>query len=555
MVRVEAVVRAEDMLAAAMVRVEPRRFTYRGQELVRDGLSRKTLRVCPHCLRRDIAEGNGPRDVRPFGRATWLIEPLRTCPQHRSELVVVSDDMHPQRLHDFAQLLRPELHRLDDLCDAAGERAPSALENYLIRRLDGANAACWLDTLPFHAAAKSCEVIGAVSISGGGIRANEVTDSRWHRAGAEGYRILARGRDGVRELLERLQAASPGDRLGKRSMCGRVHEWLSHDTADIAYEPLRVLLRDAAADIMPLAAGQETFGGCIEVRRTHSIRSASLEFGVHPKRLRKLLHQAGFINNEAMSFSDERTLFPAEATQDFLGKVSRSMSLREARDYLHLPRPLERKLLEAGILVPFLAGTKDTINHTFDRLDLDNLLAKLLLDAQPCDHEKRDFVSVSKAATRACVATTDVVTLLLDRRLTNVYRLTGEEGFAAIRVDPAEVLELLKVDSEFLSLRQVEQRLKSSSAVVKALVDLGHLRSRTVVNPLSRLSQRVVAPDDLDTFMHLYVSASNLASERATAIKQVTAKLRSLGVEPAFDPALVHATFFGRETVRAVEFT
>jgi hypothetical protein len=97
---------AENALVSnAIVRHEPREFTYRGQHLVRDAMSRAVLRVCPYCLRRDIAEGRGPVNSRPYGRAIWLIDSIRTCPEHNVALSVISEDDHPHRVHDFALLV------------------------------------------------------------------------------------------------------------------------------------------------------------------------------------------------------------------------------------------------------------------------------------------------------------------------------------------------------------------------------------------------------------------------------------------------------------------
>ncbi|TDT92481.1 TniQ protein [Azorhizobium sp. AG788] len=542
------------LVSNAMVRYEPRQFTYRGHHLVRDALSRATLRVCPHCLRKDMAEGRGPVNARPYGRAIWLIDSIRTCPEHHVPLPVISEDDHPQRVHDFALLARPHLRRFDDMTRGASERAPSSLERYLLRRLEGEATACWLDELPFYVAARSCEVIGAVIGHGPDYRNGEMTDALWHRAGGEGFDILSRGKDGVHDLLTGLQEAFPGERIGLRSMYGRLESWLGHDTDDSAYDPLRRVLAEVAAETMPLPAGRGAFGHQVDGRRLHSIRSASKSFKIHPKRLRKFLLRAGYITEETMSLPDDLVQFPADAASDFLEKVGRSMSLKAARDYLGLPRPLEQHLLKAGILVPFIEGSKGDIDHAFDPRDLDDLLARLVQGARPADAEDGDLVSVSKAATRACVSGVDVVRLLLDGALATVKLDPGGRAFAAIRVDPEEISRAMKPELGGLSLQQVEKRMETSTAVVKALVDLSILPSKTIVNPISRNTQRVVDEADVEAFLGRYISARNLAVRLSMQIGIMTATMREQGIAPAFEPDEVKATFFDLSQVQEAIF-
>ena len=83
------------------------RYSVGGQALSREVLSRKKVRICPHCVSSDIEVGHGPQSCRPYGRLQWIVEPLRTCPVHGVGLVTVSDEKRPARFHDFAQLVQP----------------------------------------------------------------------------------------------------------------------------------------------------------------------------------------------------------------------------------------------------------------------------------------------------------------------------------------------------------------------------------------------------------------------------------------------------------------
>lgn len=142
------------LASTATVKISERRYTIGDQILTRDTLSRKTLRVCPHCLMQDIETGRGPDKTRPFGRFHWLVDPIRTCREHGVGLVSASEDEHPHRVHDFAMLVQPCLPTLGRLAREASQRRYSPFEAYLNGRLTSSadQEAPWLNNLPFHAA-------------------------------------------------------------------------------------------------------------------------------------------------------------------------------------------------------------------------------------------------------------------------------------------------------------------------------------------------------------------------------------------------------------------
>jgi len=379
---------ADALEAGSITRVGERRFRFRGQELVQDSLSRKTVRLCPHCIAADLADNDGPMEVRPYGRTAWLIGPIRTCPEHGSGLVAVAEDDHPQRVHDFSALVQPSLHGIGQLADTAPRRRASDFERYLLARCEGRETGDvpFLAALPFHAAAKACEVIGAIAAHGIRFRTDRLSDAEWHEAGAAGFEIASGGEHGIRTFLSGLQdrvRSAKGD-WGPRLVFGRLYEWLAHESDDAAYDPLRDIIRRHVIETMPLGPGDDVFGREVTVRSLHSVRSASLEMDVHPKRLRKLLHAAGHVPSESLDLSDSWVMFDAQATRGFLERVSEAMTLGQAAEYLNVPRPHDRLLFEAGFIVPFVRGGKGSIkDHAFAKRDLDAFLGRLLAGNYP----------------------------------------------------------------------------------------------------------------------------------------------------------------------------
>lgn len=543
------------LVAGAVVRIGERRFSIGGQTLVRDTLSRNSLRVCPHCLLNDIEKGVEPMAVRPFGRTIWLVEPIRTCPVHDLGLVIVAKDDHPQRVHDFAALIQPAVPRIGQIAEAATRRSSSTFERHLLARCEGHDTddAPFLHALPLYAAAKVCEVIGAIATHGIRFRADRLSDAEWHEAGAVGFGIASGGEDGIRNFLSGLQdrvRSAKGD-WGPRLVFGRLYEWLAHESEDAAYEPLRDIIRRHAIETMPLGPGDDVFGHEVTVRRLHSIRSASLEMGAHPKRLRKLLHAAGHVPSESLELSDSWVTFDAQETHGFLERVSEAMTLGEAAEYLNVPRPHDRLLFEAGFIVPFVRGGKGILkDHAFARRDLDAFLARLLADAPDAGPEDGALVPIPSAAKRASCSAVEIVRLILDRKLARVRRRNDAAGYLSVLVDPEEVKPFVQGQADgSLSLREVEQRLGTTTRVVKSLIEHGHLPSRVEINPVNRCPRQVVKQDDLDAFMGRYVTLHVAAKEAGLHFRKLKSLLASADIAPAFSTEIVHAAFYDRKYI------
>lgn len=539
----------------ATVKVSERRYAIGDQILTRDTLSRKTLRVCPHCIAQDVETGRGPEKTRPYGRLHWLVDPIRTCREHGVGLMSVSEDVHPHRLHDFAMLVQPCLPTLRRMAREESKRRYSPFEDYLVKRLASSadQEAAWLNTLPFHAAAKTCETLGAIAVRGIRFAVGNLSEADWHEAGAAGYEIAQAGEPAIRTLLTRLQEAAPPSLAdwSPKTFYGRLYEWLAHESEDTAYDPLRDIIQRHFIETMPVGPGDEIFGRPVTVRRLHSVRSASFETGAHPKRLRKLLHAAGLIGDGAPALTDNAVLFDADGAREFLDRVAEAMSLNEAREYLNVPRPQEQHLFQAGYLQPFvMGGTEILKDHAFAKRDLDAFLQRLLAGATPLKPGESDFHPIPAAAQKATCSAVKVVELILDRKLTRVRLHPDVAGFLSLMVDPEEVKGLLyEQRADSVSLREVEKRMGSSTRVVSALIEQGHLPANTVVNPVTRLKQRVVPAEELDRFLERFVTLHALAKEKGIYFRKLADQFHEDEITPAFDPTSVHATFYERHVV------
>jgi hypothetical protein len=506
--------------ANAFVSEGNHRFRYRNQVLTRHCLKRDRVRVCPACLAEDIE--NGDHNLRPgirlYRRGTWIVDAIRTCPDHNVATVELGRSSVAIGTHDTQQILVDAIPSLEATFAGAQKRHPSQLEEYALSQLEGRKGPAWPDALPLYAALRLSLVVGAVCLNGPSVGIDALTDDQRHDSEVQGFEIISKGESEIRKFLDRLQSSFSEGKFdwGPKAMFGRLYEWLAHETADSAYEPMRDIMWRHVVETMPIGPGEEMFGRAIATRRLHSVQSAATEYSLHPKRLRKLLHQTGLIDGAYEDRSDERVTFDAIAGDHLLRDLSRTMSLKEAGIYINAPRPHERLLLEAGILKPWIGGgTGDLRKHVFRRSDLDAFLDALLADASNSLAEDPAFHDLLRAAKRACCSATEIVALILDRKLTRVGRNPESEGYLSVLVDVDEVRShVAGTGHDGLTLREVEKELRTSTHVVKALMERGLLEAETVVNPTNRCPQQIVRPEALGRFTSAFVSLQALAAER-----------------------------------------
>ncbi|MFC4173222.1 TniQ family protein [Microvirga sp. GCM10011540] len=534
-------------------------FVLNGQALRKQSLRRERIHVCPLCIADDLGTQPGPVEVRPYARASWSLASIRSCARHRAALIPLEECLPGMRLggvraYDFAQVMWSAAGILDGIGGYAVERTESPFETYLLRRLWGPKVEIpFLDALPWYAAARSCEMVGAVALAGARCRTGGMSERAWFDAGIEGFRILADGEDAFRELLDRLQASFKATRQnwGPRSMFGRLYEWLAHEDGDEAYDRLREIMKRHMIETLPLGPGDEVFGEIITVRRLHSVRTAAQETGRHPKRLRKLLLEAGVIGEAELGLTDDRILFQADLVGGWLEQAAGAMPLTKAGEYLNAPRVQVRKLYDCGLIRPFAEGGRHAHlkDHAFSREELDAFLGRLLADAETVPSPPQGAADIPAAAKQACCSAEEIVRLVLDRGLSWTGRLRDVPGYLSLLVDVGEVRERVRwEDHGGYSLREVERLLATSTHGVLALVGDGHLPARTAVNPVNRCPQTVIPRESLDTFRETFVSLAEMSRERAVNPRGLLRELREAGVAPAIVSGDAKKSYFFRRT-------
>lgn len=514
-------------------------FTLNGHAVRTQSLRRKQIYICPVCVANDLHTQPGPALVRPYARTSWILTSIRSCAKHRTALIALQEPLKGVRAYDFSRAIFSATRSLERVEGLRSDWPRSPFEDYLLGRLWGPNVEVpLLGSMPWYAAAQSCEVVGAVSLAGPGFRPGEMSDRDWFDAGIEGFSILSEGEASFRTLLSRLQSSFRASKRnwGPGSLFGRLYSWLSSQNNDRAYGSLREIMKRHMAETLPLGPGDKVFGEAILVRRLHSVRTATLETGRHPKRLRKLLLDAELIREADLGLTDDRILFQADSVGNVLTRAAEAMSLTSAGKYLNAPRVQVQKLHEQGIIRPFVKGGRRArlSAHAFSRAELDRFLERLIERATLVSSPPPGTANIPEAAKRACCSAMEIVRLVIEHRLSWTGRLRLVSGYLSLLVDIDEVRgRVRREDHGGYSLRQVEQLISTTTHAVRALVADGHLPTCAATNPVNRCPQTIVSRPALDSFRATFVSLAELARDQEMSPTALLRKLRSTGISPA----------------------
>nr|WP_246389283.1 TniQ family protein [Microvirga mediterraneensis] len=549
---------SENLLKGAIMREGK---AYRaGQEAVLTRLSLRRERVmgCASCLSKDIASSDLPREAAPYGRMIWNLTHIRRCPVHGTPLVELARAKRNNFNHDFARLIEPVIDQIEHMAAASVPASPSRLETYLLERLDGRTSSSrWLDKLPFYAAARTCEMLGAVAVFGRRQNLNHLGDADWIRAGDVGFGIASAGEAAIDVFLTELRVSHQDGWLaanGPQAWFGRVYQWLAFGTSDPAYDELRDIFTRNLVDNTPLGPGNELFGKPVRQRKVHSLRTAFLETGVHPSRLRKILTKTGHLKADQLGKSDHEVVFDAVATADLLRRLSDALTHVELMPYLNANRVQVDILIREGFLRPIVEGTDEEVGwRCYAREDADQFLQTLTAEARDVDAAPEGTFSIPDAAKRANCHSTEIVDLIRQRRLAWVGRLGAVHGYNSILVEDREIRERVRgPELEGYTLNQTYKRLRINSHAVNALIDKGVLKTVVQRHPASRTPLRIVPFAEFKWFQAQYVTlfeAARILGLHPMALKKA---LVASGVRPVFDPAEMRVTFYEREHVRKV---
>ena len=531
-------------------RINPMNFSVGTEALVRDSVNRTATMVCPQCIEEDLAGPFG-RHGR-YGRWFWELTAYRCCLSHLCLLQPVGGGGGAQRVHDFAWHVDANLPVLQNAPKQVVGRDAGAMPRYVVDRVEGTAPASWLSSMPFYAAVRTMEMVGITINAGVGANWRNLSAMDWLHAGATGHRELSQGLDSLGKFLDHLRDMAAPEEFGLRKVYGSFYDFLDRTTHP-AYEVVANLMREHILETTSVAGGEMVLGKIVETRRVHSVRSASVEFGLHPKTLRKQLADLGILNSSVASLPHDRALFDAPTHVPLLAKLAEAMPKAEAQRNLGLPRSLSF-LIDRPYVEPVTHGVFGCLENMYTRTDIEALARRLTAKASAASPTKDGLVTLSQAVSQVQQPMSSIVKLLLEGKLATIRWNGRMDGVGHLLVDAQEVRDLLVPPTDVLTISQATEVLGCSRKVVVGLLEVKALPWLTERSPLNHLETKVIPRAAVDKFNAEFASVHQLARQLGRHGKWLKYRLNKLAVEPEFDPDIVGTDFHRRSKVEPLLF-
>ncbi len=543
---------------SGIIRRQGHDYTIRGERLLKHSLRRDRVHVCPTCLADDVTHSSLPPSAAAYCRSHWQLDAVRCCPEHELELIEISPVVD-LRARDFAALVEPHLAVLDRLPLRTISRSETTFQQYLIARLEGnAPPTEFLDELEFHAASRLCEILGVTLWLGESRKLNTLSNREWLKAGELGFSFARYGRDGIRNALSELQRVFAYSRSGKdgpQAVFGRVYKWLAFGCEDAAFNPVRELFRQHIVESMPIGTGEMLFGEAVQRRKLHSVRTASLETGAHPKQLRKVLLALGVLRPEDAENPNAWSLFDADAHSDLLEDVREAMPLRVASDYLGAGRVQGRLLFEGNYIRPFVFKSDEhgLREHLFSKRELDAFLLRLF-ERAGIAADSDQFVSIPTAAKRTNCSSKEILDLVLSGQIESC-RLPGPATFMSLLVDYREVRSMVRGEYEGeVNAEEATRRIRTADGATRALIDAGLLPTRTVINPKNRCPVEVISLAAIEQFRRTYCTSGEISRDTGIGPRRIERIIREHSIQPELPREQYRVSFYRRSQLAGISF-
>ncbi|MDA9509431.1 hypothetical protein XI09_33305 [Bradyrhizobium sp. CCBAU 11386] len=422
------------------------------------------------------------------------------------------------------------------------------MEGYLLDRLQGLAKSSWLDEFPFFAAVHVTELIGAVAAFGTRVNFDILNEDQRYEARHAGAKLAHPSPDELLKLMDNLMkehlSKDTGSTKSPAAIFGKLYTTPAQGLPDPAFDPLRTVMGAFILKRFALGPGDRLFGQPVTERRLHSIRSASLEYKLHPKRLRKILLAEGLISTP--KGRDRDVDFAVQHAERIFRREHDSLAMHEVARYLSATRAQTEALLSAGVLKRHKAvgGMKEYVL----RPELDHFLSRLLSRAVAVKVKPDRAVGIAEARRCARCTTVEIVRGILDGKLAWVGSLAGFEGLASVLLDIKQVKAATKLgDMPGLTPAVVGREILKTHSI-KQLIRSGIIKTVDAVNPLNRHPTKIIEFAEIERFRKEYVSLYLLAQAQGQCMATFKKALRAKGISPvAFDG--VEATFYRRADV------
>ncbi|WP_244488089.1 hypothetical protein [Aureimonas sp. Leaf454] len=190
--------------------------------------------------------------------------------------------------------------------------------------------------------------------------------------------------------------------------------------------------------------------------------------------------------------------------------------------------------------------------HKFGLRDIDVLIARIFDGAQEMPGSLPGIYDIMETRAKAVCSVQEIVTLVLDGKLTWKGRLAGRHDYMALMLDPEEVRQLVRrQEGTGLTMIAAAVFMGMSAKSVKKFADSGDLPTVVEINAVNRCPQTVVTRAGAEKFKSDHISLFEAAERFDIHFLRAKAMLEDAGIRPAFDPVEFLTTFYDRRRVEA----
>ena len=533
------------------------RFEFRREVVLMSALPQSEARGCVECMREDIGTFDGSPTAAIAMRGDWAFKPVAICLRHEVPLVPLWIEERLGSRHDIAACIRKAGDGLLRGDEGRRHCTPSPYDRWLDEPLDRLRDDTGLAERSLHAVAEFCYLLGRELLQFEA-SVERTPFEAYHSAQAIGFDAARNGDEAIDASLARLAEVRNGKRSTARDAFGRMFrafdDPLRQTGLDPAFEHFRVLIRDAALKHWSVAPGTDVLGETVTERRIHSLRSASIAAGIDHKALRRILIDAGIVD-QSNEREPARVIFSAEDTKEILGAIPHLATLNAMSAALGIPRHELGILRDEGLLSPRIDPA--VFRKCWLVADGVALVERLLRDAEPLDADDGRWVQILRAFDGARGFLLPIVAGVEDGTI-RAGRRTDLHGFASVFVSVEDVRTLLFGKETHVSRPPIARSVFADhvglgdGGTFMALLKDGHTPATVVTNPRTGRRRTYVTEGDAAAFHARFVTPTTLAREKGGSPKAASVVLQRAGIAPFTADGVVYPKTYLRSDVEAV---
>lgn len=481
--------------------VSPGWFRLGMEEIKFTAFSRTALKGCPQCLQ----DASNQDDAAHFG--LWQLTSIRTCCLHGCYLTPLPTSSGTRERFDVIKLTsgfsppEPQIANDQDLL----------FEHYLRTRIEKGPGKTWLDRLPFHVAAQTCEGFGLLLTLGPKARRETVTPAQWAAAGTAGYGVLRHGPDAFREKLKEIQRAHPVDNTLYRTRYRVFFEWLRHRDDDPQFDVIRDLVREFIFRNFPISEGYIVLGQPCPEQYVHSLSTARSRYGMSGWKLARRLASMGLAERKTSGQGFVLTGYvPTEIINDIATDFDDLLNAADAGKHLGVERFMMTKLTKPGLVEKYF--DEKNASPMYHPRDLDGFLGKLRARVERPKSE--DLLDIATASHRVRIPTERVVEIILRNHLPLHAVDPATTRFPDFHVSLAVLREVIATDHHgTVRPTRAAKILGINIRTIRSLMDTGVLESCDIEELKSGRMRRYVCAKSMEQFSKSHISVVELATK------------------------------------------